>query len=43
MHLALDKELKNSNLRERPLGLAKELIIIPDDFDRPLDDFAEYR
>ena len=33
----------NGRKRTRPVGTAKDLIQIADDFDEPLADFAEYQ
>lgn len=33
----------NGTKRLRPVGTAKDLIEIADDFDAPLEDFAEYQ
>jgi len=36
------EESKKEKPIKRPLGLAKGLIVISDDFDQPLADFKEY-
>lgn len=38
----LSKKEKEESMPKRPLGLAKGLIEMSDDFDEPLDDFKEY-
>lgn len=38
----LSKKEKKEPKPKRPLGLAKGLIEMSDDFDEPLDDFKEY-
>jgi len=38
----LSKQEKRESPAKRPLGLAKGLIEMSDDFDEPLDDFKEY-
>lgn len=37
-----EKEVEETK-EKRPLGLAKGLIHMSDDFDEPLDDFKEYK
>lgn len=36
-------ERRRESRRPREFGSAKGLLVVPDDFDDPLDDFAEYR
>ena len=38
----LSKKKKEESGSKRPLGLAKGLIEMSDNFDEPLDDFKEY-
>ena len=39
----LKTKQKKDKIKERKFGCAKELIVMHDDFDAPLEDFKEYK